>query len=152
MADMVDLRAPRAGRSCFVGDRGTCVAGDAGIVLNLFLPSAKPLEDPFVKVEDRTVREVLMAVIELLRLSESGLLSSLELIAMFFSPIDDVLPGIRRAAADVGGLFSDIFEAAEGVSEARFAIPDTMDLFASALGLPDPFFSPSMEPMEERER
>ena len=131
MADIVDFRAPKAGRSGFAGGEDTCVAGDAGIVLNLFLPSAGPLKDVFESVDDRAVRGVVV-VAEFLGLSPTGFNGVLALEIGFFSAADEELAATRCAVDEIGGLFSASFEAVAGVRDARLAAPDTNGFLVSA--------------------
>ena len=147
MADIVDFRAPKAGRSGFAGDGVACDAGDAGIVLNLFFPSATLLEPGLVSVDDRAVRGVVVAA-AFRELSPADLSGSLPELTSFLSVADELAPGNRRAVDEAGGLFSTSREAVEGVRDARFAAPDTRGLFVSARGLDGPFCTSSIELVE----
>ena len=150
MADIVDFRPPKAGLAGLVaGESDTCVAGEAGIVLNLFFPSATLLEEAFVRADDRAVRGVL-GTAAFFELSVVDLRESLEL-AMGFLSAADVLPGIRRAVEDSGGLFSASLEAA-GVMLALRAAPPTSGFFVSEPGLEDPFLTSSTELNDIRDR
>lgn len=107
-------------------------------------------------MESREVRGVPAVVAEFLAFSvavfKGVFKGSLLVVASFFSAGSAELPDIRRAAADVGGLFSTIFDAAAGVKEARFTVPATRGLFTSALGLPGPFLTSSTELVDRRDR